>query len=89
MCTVTLEYDKNDARACQQLETLLATGLFLEKENVDTLRPLTMAEVNAMLDDAEAEIEAGKGTSHEEVMREWRAEFNRIKQEEYEMTETV
>ena len=34
------------------------------------MKRYTMAEINAMLDEAEAEIAAGKGTPHEEVMRE-------------------
>ena len=42
-----------------------------EKGDEDySLRPYTMEEVNAMLDEAEAEIAAGKGTSNEEVMSE-------------------
>jgi hypothetical protein len=38
-------------------------------------RPYTMGEINAMLDKAEANFEAGQGTPHEEVMRELRGEF--------------
>ena len=87
MCTVTLEYDQTDARACQQLAALLATGLFYERKDTDTLRPLTLAEINAMLNDAEAEIEADKGTPHEEVMREWRAELQALKHEKHEIAE--
>jgi len=34
-----------------------------------------MGEINAMLDKAEANFEAGQGTPHEEVMRELRGEF--------------
>ena len=34
------------------------------------MKRYTMAEINAMLDEAGAEIAAGKGTPHEEVMRE-------------------
>ena len=36
-----------------------------------SLRPFTMEELNARIDQAEAEIAAGLGTPHEEVMREW------------------
>ena len=32
MCTVTLEYDQNNALARRKLAALLATGLFLQKE---------------------------------------------------------
>ena len=37
----------------------------------------TKAELNTMLDEAEAEIAAGKGTPHEEVMREMDEEIER------------
>ena len=49
----------------------------------------TKAELNAMLDEAEAEIAAGKGTPHEEVMREMDEEIERWEQEELEMAEMV
>ena len=32
MCTVTLEYNQHDALARRKLATLLATGLFIQKE---------------------------------------------------------
>ena len=50
-------------------------------ENPD-LKPYTMDEINAMLDKAEAEIAAGIGTPHEEVMREMDEEIARWKAEE-------
>ena len=49
----------------------------------------TKAELNTMLDEAEAEIAAGKGTPHEEVMREMDEEIERWEQEELEMAEMV
>ena len=52
-------------------------------------KPYTMEEINAMIDEAEAEIAAGKGTPHEEVMREWDEEIARMEQEELEMAEAV
>ena len=55
----------------------------------EPLKRLTMEEVNAMLDEAEAEIAAGIGTSHDEVMREWDEEIARMEQEEYDMAEAV
>ena len=42
-----------------------------------------------MLDEAEAEIAAGIGTPHEEVMREWDEEIARMEQEELELAEAV
>ena len=42
----------------------------------------TKAEFNAMLDEAEADIAAGRVTDHEELMREWEEELAREEQEE-------
>ena len=53
------------------------------------LKPYTMEEINAMLDEAEANFAAGKGIPHEEVMREWDEEIARMEQEEIEMAEAV
>ena len=46
-----------------------------------SLRPFTMEELNARIDQAEAEIAAGLGTPHEEVMREMDEEIERWEQE--------
>ena len=54
-----------------------------------SLRPFTMEELNARLDQAEAEIAAGLGTPHEEVMREMDEEIERWEQEELEMAEAT
>ena len=58
--------------------------LVMQAEKVDNpkIKPYTMEEINAMLDEAEAEIAAGKGTPHEEVMREWDEEIARMEAEE-------
>lgn len=56
------------------------------------LRRYTMEEVNALLDEAEAEIAAGLGTPHEEVMRRWYEEIALEEQKEdvsCKATETV
>lgn len=50
-------------------------------ENPD-LKPYTMDEINAMLDEAEADFEAGKGIPDEEVWREWDEEIARMEAEE-------
>jgi predicted transcriptional regulator len=55
----------------------------------ENLKPYTMEEINAMIDESEAEIAAGLGTPHEEVMREWDEEIARMEQEELEMAEVV
>ena len=45
------------------------------------LRPFTMEELNARIDQAEAKIAAGLGTPHEEVMREMDEEIERWEQD--------
>ena len=42
-----------------------------------------------MLDEAEAEIAAGKGIPHEEVMREWNEELALMEQEEQKYAKAV
>ena len=58
--------------------------LVMQAEKVENpdLKPYTMEEINAMLDEAEAEIAAGKGIPHEEVMRRWDEKIARMEAEE-------
>lgn len=53
------------------------------------VKPYTIDEVNAMLDAAEADIAAGRTSSHEEVMREWDEEIARLEREESKMAKAV
>jgi hypothetical protein len=53
------------------------------------VKPYTMDELNALLDAAEADIEAGRTSSHEDVMREWDEEIARMEREEHEMAKAV
>ena len=53
------------------------------------MRRYTMDDINAMLDEAEADFAAGKGIPDEEVWRKWDEELAREEQEEFEMAETV
>lgn len=53
------------------------------------LKPYTMEEINAMLDEAEANFAAGKGIPDEEAWDEWEEDFARMEQEEHEMAEAV
>ena len=62
---------------------------FANKDEEFPLKRYTMEEINAMLDAAEAEITEGKGTPHEEVMREWDEEIARMEHEELELAEAV
>ena len=53
----------------------------------EPLKRLTMEEVNAMLDEAEAEIAAGRTIPHEEVMRRWDEEIAQMEQVGYMVAE--
>lgn len=56
-----------------------------KQEQGEQLRPYTMQELNARIDQAEAEIAAGLGTPHEEVMREMDEEIECWEQEELQL----
>jgi hypothetical protein len=60
-----------------------------EKEQGYDLTPFTMDEINAMLDEAEADFEAGRGIPHEQVMREMDEEIECWEQEKKEMAEVI
>ena len=53
----------------------------VQKEQEEQLKPYTMEEINAMLDEAEADFAAGKGIPHEEVMHRSREKLARMRQE--------
>lgn len=59
------------------------------KSPKERLKPMTMEEINAQLDRAERDFEAGLGIPHEEVMREWEEELEREEQLEMELAEAV
>ena len=58
---------------------------YAKKKTEAPLKRYTKAELNAMLDQAEAEIAAGGGTPHEEVMREMDEELERWEQEDLKL----
>lgn len=60
-----------------------------EKEQEYDLTPFTMDEIDAMLDEAEADFEAGRGIPHEQVMREMDEEIECWEQEKKEMAEVI
>ena len=53
----------------------LAEHLIQPTDSDENLKPYTMEEINAMLDASQADIAAGRTSSHEEVMREWDEEM--------------
>lgn len=73
--------DMNDGQKLE-LITLLAESVKPHEKDAPPMKRYTMAEINAMLDEAEADFAAGKGIPHEEVMREWDVEI-----EQWEQTE--
>ena len=60
-----------------------------EKEQGSDLTPFTMDEIDAMLDEAEADFEAGRGIPHEQVMREMDEEIECWEQEKKEIAEAI
>ena len=52
-------------------------------------RPLTLKEMNALLDQAEANFAAGLGIPDEETWRKYDEEFAREEQEKFEMSEAI
>ena len=53
------------------------------------LKRYTKEEINAILDEAEAEIAAGQGTPDEEAWDEWDEEMARLEQKDLELAEVV
>jgi hypothetical protein len=97
MCEVTLKIDESKLRKANPLLTdkesitrwaqhlMDACIADLAEEDYplpEGLKPYTLEELHAMIDAAEAEIAAGIGTPHEEVMREMDEEIARWKAEE-------
>ena len=66
--------DMNDSQKLE-LITLLAESVKTSEKDVPPMKRYTMEEINAMLDEAEADFAAGKGIPHEEMMREWDEEI--------------
>ena len=79
--------DMDDSQKLE-LITMLAESVKLA-QTTPPMKRYTMDEVNAMLDVAEAEIAAGIGTPHEEMMREWEKELAHEEQEESELAEAL
>lgn len=96
MCTVTLNINEAQVRklnpeltdmmsinrwAQQQMDNLIED--LIEEDNFakEHLRPYTIEELHARIDEAEADIAAGRFISHEELMREMEEESARDKAE--------
>ena len=60
-----------------------------EADEEYSLRPFTMEELNARIDQAEAEIAAGLGTPDEEAWDDLEEEFALLEKEEREMEEVL
>ena len=62
----------------------VAEHLVMQADKVENpdLKPYTMEEINAMLDRAEADFEAGKGIPDEEVWRDFEEMFAKMDAEE-------
>ena len=100
MCTITLNINEAQLRAvnpsltdkaaitrwAQRLMDNLIASLAAEDDDYP-LKPYTMDEINAMLDEAEANFAAGLCQDFDEAMAEIEAEFAR--EDELEMAEAV
>lgn len=97
MCTVTINIDEAQVRKvypaltskeditrwAQQLVDACIADLAEEDYPLpEGVKPYTIEEVNAMLDAAEADFEAGIGIPNEVVMREWKEDIARWEAEE-------
>ena len=95
MCTVTLNIDEAQARkynpslkdmdaitrwAQKIIDDALADN-HISHSDEESLKPYTIEELHARIDQAEREIAAGLGTPHEEVMRRSREKIAKKKQE--------
>ena len=64
-----------------ELITLLAESVKPKITAAPPMKRYTMDDINAMLDEAEADFAAGKGIPDEEVWRKWDEELAREEQE--------
>ena len=69
----------------------LATELteYAKKKEAQHLKPYTMEEINAMIDQSERDSAARLGIDSEEMFRQLEEEFAREEQEELELAEAV
>lgn len=75
--------------SASDMNWLVAELTKFTKKDEFPLKRYTKEEINAMLDEAEADIAAGREYDHEDVMREWDEELARMEQEEREYAEAV
>ena len=80
--------DMDDSQKLE-LVTMLVESVKPKMMAPAPMKRFTMDEINAMLDEAEADFAAGKGIPDEEVWREWDEELAREEQKELEMAEMV
>jgi len=80
--------DMDDSQKLE-LVTMLVESVKPKMVAPPPMKRFTMDEINAMLDEAEADFAAGKGIPDEEVWREWDEELAREEQKELEMAEMV
>ena len=99
MCTVTLNINEAEVRELNPSLTDMASinrwaqrvmddFIASRRRSKEELKPYTMEEINAMLDEAEANFAAGKGIPHEEVMRRSREKLAQ-RRKELEMVEAI
>ena len=89
MCTATLNNLLEYLYGTLTPENMRWVGKHLIEyaDNEETLKPYTMEEINAMLDEAEADLAAGRFVDDDDVWREYDEECAREKK--LEMAEAV
>ena len=100
MCTVTLNIDEAEVRELNPSLTDMASinrwaqrvmddFIASRRRSKEELRPYTMEEINARIDQAERESAAGMGRDFDDFMRELEEEFAEEDRRELAMLEAV
>jgi hypothetical protein len=78
-------YYQNLVKDMDESEKLELVSIIIDSlKTTPPMQPYTMDEINAMLDEAEARIDAGSYVTNEDFFREWDEEIARAEQLEEE-----
>lgn len=100
MCTVTLNINEAEVRELNPSLTDMASinrwaqrviddFIASRRRSKEHLKPYTMEEINAMIDQSERDIAEGKGQDFDDFMRELEEEFAEEDRKEQAMLEAV
>ncbi|MBQ9213715.1 MAG: hypothetical protein IJ150_07235 [Bacteroidales bacterium] len=77
----SLVKDMNDSQKLE-LVSIIIDSIRHSTVSPQSMKRYTMDDIDAMIAQAESEIKVGKGTPHEELMREWDEEIEQWEQED-------